>query len=125
MQNFVSRTTQYKRRIRSSATFSTIPERPPTPNNDPLHYTFGDDFQNHLGFNIDQFNDNLMEDVDRLYIPSDSPSSTNNEEEAPENPDDDDGCNDDDVDDLCSLKSFESEYTSVRDIEDEVSENIE
>lgn len=124
MQNLVSRTTQYKRRLRSSTAFSIIPEHQPAENNDPLHYTFGDDVQNHLEFTIDQFDDNMMEDVDGLYIQSDSPSSINDKDEVPKNLDNDE-CNADDADDLYSLKSFGSEYASTYDIDDEVPENIE
>jgi hypothetical protein len=122
MQNFICRSTEYKRRIRSSTAFSIVTERQPIQNNDPLHYTFGDDVQNSSKFNINDFNDNLMEDIDKIYLTSDSSCFINKDDEV-QNEIENDQCNDDD--DLCSYKSFESEYSNVCDGEDEVLENIE
>jgi hypothetical protein len=123
MQNFVCRTTEYKRRIRSSKAFGTIAEHQPIENNDPLHYTFGDDVQQALKFNTGDFNDNPMEDIDKLYVTSDALSSINNDDGVQNYQNDQ--SNDDDDDDLCSLKSLQSEYSNACDVEDEVLQDTE
>lgn len=122
MQDLASRTTEYRQRIRSATIFDTLAERQQLENNDPPHYTFGDDVQNSSGFMIDDSDDNAMKNVDEIYIMNNSSCFINDENEVHKQLEDNQS-NDDD--DLRSFKSFESEYSSTCDVVEEVPENIE
>ncbi len=123
MSQVAFRSTIYRQRIRSSTAFETIKEPEQIENHDPVHYTFGDEARNSLQFNINDFDDAIMRDFDKNYDMIDSPVCFMNDEDELNKKSENDQCDDDD--DLCSINSYKSEYSSIHDAEYKVLENFQ
>jgi hypothetical protein len=121
MYKGTSRATSYQQRIRSSTAFDLIIQSQQTTNNDSVHYTFGDDAQDHLSFNTDSFDyDSISKDFNEDYCTSNSSYCFSNDTGATEAQVETDIFNDNN--NSCLTKSDENEH-SIRD--DEGSSGLE
>jgi len=115
--------TLYKQRIRASTAFDIGLEPKQAENNEPVNYTFGDDVQDSLKFDINNYVDNdFINDFDDINFINKSSSYFINDEDETGEESEDSQYNDNE--DVGSINSDESEYSSMHHVEDEDLENI-
>jgi hypothetical protein len=125
MKKALTRMGAYKQRVRSSTAFGTVTERQETEDNDPVRYTFGDDVQDSSKFySNDSDHNDSTQDLDENHVMNESSSCFVDDEDDVLEKMSEDG-QDDDNKDSCSVKSYESQYSSTHVVEYEDLENTE